>query len=61
MAMPQHKNPCLGDDETLNFSRLGLGHHNSILNLSALCLGVEKAFLKEIMDFHYMTYMAKPQ
>ena len=31
-----------------------------ILGLSDLCLGVEKKIFKEIMHFHYMTYMATP-
>ena len=32
----------------------------NILSLSDLCLGVEKKIFKEIMHFHYMTYMATP-
>ena len=37
-----------------------LGHYYYILSLSDLCLGVEKKILKEIILFHYMTYMAMP-
>ena len=35
-----------------NFGRLSLHHHNYILNVSGLCLGVEKKNFKEIMHFH---------
>ena len=28
--------------------------------MSYLCLGVEKKIFKEILHFHYMTYMAMP-
>ena len=34
-------------------------HHYYILSLSDLCTGVKKIF-KEIMHFHYMTYMTTP-
>ena len=37
----------------MNFGRPFLGHHNIILSLSDLCLGVEKKIFKEIMHFHY--------
>ena len=37
-----------------------LGHHHYILSLSDLCLGVKKKTFKEIMHFHYMTYMTTP-
>ena len=60
MAMPQHKNPCLGGHEIYNFGRPFLGHHYYILSLSDLCLGVEKKICKEIMYFNFMTYMATP-
>ena len=60
MATPQHKNPCPGGHESYNFGRPFHGHHNNTLSLSDLCLGVEK-FLKEIMHFHFMTYVAMPQ
>ena len=33
-----------------------LGHHNYILNVSDLCMGVEEKIFKGIMHFHYMTY-----
>ena len=38
-----------------------LGHNYYTLSLSDLCLGVEKTMFKEIMYFHYITYMAIPQ
>ena len=59
-ATPKHKNPCPGGHEIYNFGRPFLCHHNYILSLSVLCLGVEKKIFKEIMHFHYMTYMATP-
>ena len=43
-----------------NIGRPLLGHHYYILDLSDLCLGVEKKNFKEIMHFQYMTYMATP-
>ena len=52
--------PCPGGHEIYNFGRPFLCHHNYILSLSDLCLGVEKKIFKEIMHFHYMTYMATP-
>ena len=58
MATPLHKNPCQGGQEIYNFGGPFRGHHNCILSLSNLCLGVEKNIFKEIMHFHYMTYMA---
>ena len=57
MVTPWHKTPCPGGHETYNFSRLFIGHHNIILNLSDLCLGLKKKIFKEIMHFHYMTYI----
>ena len=33
----------------------------NILSLSDLCPSVEKKIFKEVMHFHYMTYMATPQ
>ena len=42
------------------FSRHFLGHHYDIHILSDICMGVEKKIFKEIMHFHYMTYMATP-
>ena len=61
MATPQHKNPCPGGHEIYNFGGPFLGNHYYILSLSNLCLGVEKKIFKEIMHFHYVTYMATPQ
>ena len=46
--------------EIYNFGRPFLGQHYYILSLSDLGLGVEKSIFKEIMDFHYMTYMTTP-
>ena len=60
MTMPQDKNPCPRGHETYNFGRPFLVHHQYILSLSDLCLGVEK-MIKEIMHFYYVTYMAMPQ
>ena len=57
---PQHKNPCPGGHEIYSFGGPFLGHHNNILSLSVLCLEVEKTIFKEILLFHYMTYMATP-
>ena len=42
-----------------NICRPYHGHHNNILSLSVLCLGVEK-ISKEIKHFHNMTYIAIP-
>ena len=61
MATPQHKNPYPGDHEIYNFGRPFLAHHYYIFGLSDQCLRVEKKILKEIMHFHYMTYMATPK
>ena len=53
-----------------NFGRLFLGHHYYTLSLPDLCRSVEKKdicrsvekkILKEIILFHYMTYMATPK
>ena len=55
------KNPCPGDHAIYNSIRPFLVHHNYILTLSVLCLGEEKTIFKEIMHFHYMTYMVTPQ
>ena len=46
MTTPSHKNP--GGLEIYNFGKPFLGHHNYILGLSDLCLGVEKKNFKEI-------------
>ena len=45
--------------EIYNFGTPFLGNHYYTLSLFDLCLGVEK-IVKEIMQFHYMTYMATP-
>ena len=37
-----------------------LQFHYYILGLFDLCMGVEKKIFKELMHFHYMTYMATP-
>ena len=60
MATLQHQNPCPGGCEIYNLGRPFLGHHYFINSLSDLCMGVKKKILKEIMHFHYMTYMAIP-
>ena len=54
------KNPFPVGNEIYNFGRRFLRHHNYILSLSVLCLGVEKKIFQEIIYFHYMTYMATP-
>ena len=46
--------PCPRGQEIYNLSRIFLGYYYNILNLSELCLGVEKKIIKEIMHFHYM-------
>ena len=61
MATPEHKNPCPWGHEIYNFGRPFLGHNNYIFGLSDQCLRVEKKIVKEIMHFHYMTYMATPE
>ena len=60
MMTLQHKNPCPGGHENYNFGGPLLGHDYKTLSLSDLCLGVEKKIFKEIMYFHYITYMATP-
>ena len=55
-----HKNPCPGGHEIYNFGRPFFCHHYNTLSLSDLCLGVKEKIFKEIMHFHYMTYMATP-
>ena len=59
MATPLHKNPCPRGHQIYNFGRPFLGHYY-ILGLSDLCLGKEKKIFKEIMQFHYTTYMPHP-
>ena len=60
MATPLHKTPCPGSHEIDNFGRPFLGHHNYLLGLSDLGLGVEKKMFKEIMHFHYLTLWPRP-
>ena len=52
--------PLSRGQEIYNFGRPFLGHHDYILGLSDLCMGVEKKIFKEIMHFYFMTYMATP-
>ena len=40
------------------YGGLFFGHNYYILSSSDLCLGVEKTILKEMLHFHFMTYMA---
>ena len=61
MTKPQHKNPCSGGHEIKILGGPFLGYYYYTLSLSDLCLGVEKNILKEIMYFHYITYMSTPQ
>ena len=37
------------------------GHHYYRLHLFDLCMGLEKIIVKEIMQFHYLSYMTTPQ
>ena len=60
MTTPQQKNTCPRGHEIYKFGGPFLDYHYYILGLSNLCLGVEK-IVKEIMHFHNMSYMAKPQ
>ena len=46
--------------EIYSFGRPFLGLHYYILSLPDLCPGVEVKIIKEIMHFHYMTYLATP-
>ena len=54
------KNPCPKGHEIYNFGRPFLGHHNYILNLSMLCLEIEKKIFKEIMHIHYDLLTQEP-
>ena len=56
MTKPQHKIPSPGN-EIYNFIGPSLGHYYYTLNLSDLCLGVEKMIFKEIMYAHNISYM----
>ena len=44
--------------EIYNFGKPFLGIHYYTLSLFDLCLELEKKIVKEILQFHYMTYMA---
>ena len=46
--------------EFYNFGTSFLSHHYYTLSLFDLCLGEEKEIFKEIMQFHYMTYISTP-
>ena len=56
MAAPLYRNPYPGDHENYNLGRPYLGHHYNALNVTDLYLDRNK----EIMHFHYLTYMATP-
>ena len=52
-----------GGHEICNFDKPFLDHHcyTHVHSLSDLCMGVEKQiFLKEVMYFHFINYMAMP-
>ena len=61
MATPLRKNPCSGNLESYYSGRPFLGYNYYIYSLSDICMGVKKKIFKEIMYFHYMTYMTKPE
>ena len=46
--------------EIYNFGTPFLGHHIYTLSFFDLCLGEKKKIVKEMMQFHYMTYMTMP-
>ena len=52
--------PCPDGHEIYKFGGPFLGHYYSTVNLSDLCLVVDKKIYKEIMHFHYITYMTTP-
>ena len=58
MAIPKHKNPNPGG-QIYNFGRTFLVNYFYALCLSEQCPRIERNF-KEIIHFHYMTYMATP-
>ena len=60
MSTPLHKDPCPRGHEIYNFDKPFLGHHNFAFSLSVICLRVETKIFKEIMHFHYITYIATP-
>ena len=57
MATPLHKNPCPGGHEIYNLVTSFVGHYYLILSLHGPCTGVEKKIFKEIVHFHFMTYI----
>ena len=57
---PLHKNPCLGGHENYNFGRHFLVYHCYILVCLIYAMEKRRRFFKEIMHFHYMTYMDTP-
>ena len=61
MVMPQHRNPYPWVHEIANFDGPFFCHHQYILSLSDLCLGVEKKILKEIVPFHFPAQERLPQ
>ena len=56
-----HK-PLFGGHDIYNFARPIFGHYCILLTSSLfyLCLWIDKKIFKEMMHFHYMTYMATP-
>ena len=60
MATPYQRNLCPRGHEIYYFGRAFPGHHFYILRLPALCPGVQKKILKEIMHIYYMAKMATP-
>ena len=59
MATPLHKNPYTGSHEIYNFAKLFLDHLTLLSDCLIYAWEKRKRF-KEIMHFHYMTFMATP-
>ena len=59
MATPLHKTPSPGVIKIYKFGKTFNDHHDYTLSLSKLFIRLEKTF-KEIMHFHYITFMATP-
>ena len=57
---PDTRTPANGGHEIYNFGRPFYGNHCYALNLSKSWARVEKKLFKEILHFHFMTYMATP-
>ena len=55
LATPKQKNPCHEGHDIHNLGRPFLSHHYYKLNLSGLCLGVQKKIFNEIMHFHLVS------